>query len=230
MKGGQNDLIGILRVRQKNGLSARHVNSLRVVGDISADFNTYLGEFSKGDGRESEDDIERRYSSGEPYFHLSWIIHPDSHEKIDATDEEFIRVTISRSMGAIIFPLQRSPNGANKDVFGFVSTGQKPKYPMTTPVWSQLVEFSDTNPADLTGIYPRLRNELKAGKVKIQVDMDGEILDIPVRNINFPWAVSLMDGTQSRAIPEDLFYGVENGGELNSLPSTENPLVEKEKF
>lgn len=230
MKGGQNDLVGVLRIRQKNGLAVRHVNSLRVVGDVLADFNTYVGAFSKRDGSEAMEDFENQYATSKPFFHLSWIVHPDSREKLDATDEEFIRFTISRSMGAISFPLQRSVTGISKDAFGFISTGQQPKYPMTTPVWSQLIKFSAINPVDSTGIYPKLRSEITQGSVKIQVDIDGEIINIPAANISFPWAVALVNGAQSRMLPEDLFYGIDNGGGLNSAASKENPLVEKEKF
>ena len=176
------------------------------------------------------EDFENQYATSKPFFHLSWIVHPDSREKLDATDEEFIRFTISRSMGAISFPLQRSVTGISKDAFGFISTGQQPKYPMTTPVWSQLIKFSAINPVDSTGIYPKLRSEITQGSVKIQVDIDGEIINIPAANISFPWAVALVNGAQSRMLPEDLFYGIDNGGGLNSAASKENPLVEKEKF
>jgi hypothetical protein len=62
MRGGQNDLIGILRVRQHDGKSIRHVKSLQVVGDVAGDFGSYLAWFSKGDGTESVDDIENRYA------------------------------------------------------------------------------------------------------------------------------------------------------------------------
>jgi hypothetical protein len=230
MRGGQNDLAAVLRVRQKNGLRVRHVSSLRVEGNVSADFSSYVDTFAKGDGTEGMDDLERRYASEKPYFHVSWVIHPDTHERIDLNDEEFIRITISRSMGAIVMPPGEEVGTATKKAFGFYATGEAPRFSLTTPTWSQLIEFSSTSPTDLTGIYPRLRREVKDGEVKISVDMDGEIVAIPVKDISFPWVNSFTNGIQTRWLAQDLFYGVDTSGEINGFPTPRNPLVQKEQF
>src|SRR5206468_370722 len=76
MRGGQNDLVGVVRIRQRNGKSARHVRSLQITGEIAADFSSYVGLFSKGDGTESEDDVEADYNKRRPFFRLSWISFP----------------------------------------------------------------------------------------------------------------------------------------------------------
>jgi len=230
MRGGQNDLLGILRVRQKNGLHVHHVNSLRIKGDISADFNSYIAAFSKENGTETIDDLARQYASQKPFFHIYWVVHPDTHEKIDTTDEEFIRITISRSGGAIQMPPGGQIGKVSEDAFGSYTAGVAPKLALTMPVWSQLAEFTSTNPKDLTGIYPRLRDEVKTGKVAVSVDMDGEIINIPAKNIFFPWATSLPAGMQSKWRADDLFYGVDADGSINALPSRTNPLAEKEDF
>jgi hypothetical protein len=226
MRGGQNDLIGVLRIRQGNGVSVRHVDFLRVTGDVDADFGSYIGAFSKGGGAESIDDLEKAYGLSRPFFHLSWLVPPDSREKVDPTDEEFVRVTITKSMGAIIFPLAAT-QGDSKAVFGFRSTGHTPKYSMTTPCWSQLIEFRQANSVALTGAYPQLRKEVRDGAVKIQVDVDGDFIDIAPGQITFPWSASLPSDLRESA--EDLFYGVDNSGEMLALPAAENPLLEREK-
>ena len=223
MRGGQNDLVGVLCVRQRNGVSARHVGSLQVVGDVSADFNSYMAAFAKGDGTESVDDIEATYTELRPYFQISWIVFPATQVRVDPNDEDFIKFNISQSSGTPAF-LYDPKTGSPKDYFGFDSRKQPPKYLMTTPVWSELVRFTAINPADSTGIYPALRDEVKSGKVKVQVDIDGEMIAIPVREMRFPWAVSLDDGVQAKMLPQDMFYGIDHGSRT-SIPTPRDPLV-----
>jgi hypothetical protein len=95
---------------------------------------------------------------------------------------------------------------------------------MTSPVWSQLVSFSATNPADSTGLYPVLREEVKTGKVQLQVDLDGELVVIPVKEMRFPWAVSLDSEAVGRELAQDLFYGIDNGSRT-SAPTPNDSLV-----
>lgn len=218
MKGGQNDVIGVLRIRQHNGKSARHVRSLQIAGNVAADWNSYAAVFSKGDGTESVDNIEAEYEKRKPFFRLSWVSYPLTPIRIDEhEDEEFGKFAVSRSAGAIEFA------GDPKDYFGFWSTNEQPRYPLTTPVWRLLMHFTKTT-ADLTGIYPELREEVKAGKVKIQVDLDGEIINIPAKQIRFPWAVSLGDQSLEKTSAQDLFYGIDNGSRT-SIPTPNDPLV-----
>jgi hypothetical protein len=221
MKGGQNDLVGVLRVRQHNGLSVRHVRSLHVVGEVSADFNSYMTSFSKGDGTEPVDDIESAYVKLKPFFRLSWVLFPSAEARIDPNDEEFVKFTISQSGGAVSLLIPK--DGSVKDYFGFDSTNQEPKYPMTSPVWSQLLAFSKTD-SDASGIYPVLRDEVKSGRVKLQVDLDGEIVDIPVQEIRLPWTVSLDNSVPAKMLAQDLFYGIDNG-RRTSIPTPTDPLV-----
>lgn len=218
MKGGQNDIMGVLRIRQHNGTSARHVRSLQISGNVDADWTSYAAVFSKGNGTESVDDVEKEYEKRKPFFRLSWVSYPLTPIRIDEhEDEEFGKFAVSRSGGAIEFA------GDPKDYFGFRSTDEQPKYPLTTPVWSLLVHFSKTT-ADLTGIYPVLRDEVKAAKVKIQVDLDGEIINIPASQIRFPWAVSVGSQTIEKTSAQDLFYGIDNGSRT-AFPTQSDPLV-----
>jgi hypothetical protein len=149
MKGGQNDIIGVLRIRQHKGKSAKHVRSLQITGTVAASsLDSYQAVFSKGDGTESLDDIEAEYENKRPFFRLSWISYPLIPIRIDQPeDEEFGKFAISQSGGAIEFA------GDAKDYFGFRSTNEQPKYPQTTPVWSLLVHFNNTS-AELAGLYP----------------------------------------------------------------------------
>jgi len=161
MNGGQSDVIGILRVQQQHGVSARHIRSLQIVGEEPADFNTFAATFGENDGTESEDDIEARYLKLKPFFNLSWVIFPTTQENVDPTDDKFLKFVISDSMGAFVF------RGRNlKDLYGFESTKHQPKLLSTNPVWYQLVRFTRVDPADQTGTYPTLRDEVKTGKVK----------------------------------------------------------------
>lgn len=224
LKGGQNDLIGILRVQQHNGVAVRHVRSLQVVGRIPADFNSYMAFFSKGDGTESMDSLEAAYIKRRPFFRLSWIIFPASPFRIDPTDDEFAKFTISHSMGATAFPMFDPRSGSPRDAFGFEDAGKEPKYLMTNPVWSQLIRFTDTNPSDLTGRQPVLRDEVKSGKLILRADIDGEIIDIPTKNIKLPWSVPFEDQQlENRSLP-DLFNGIDDG--LRNTPgSATDPLI-----
>jgi hypothetical protein len=134
MKGGPNDLEGVLHIRQQNGVTVRHVNSLKVIGDEDADFNFFTMNFGKNDGTETDDDLEARYLKLKPYNRLSWIVFPDVQQRVDPNDEKFIKFAISRSMGA----MRLGGRYAGKDsagFYGFESIKQEPKYVMTSPVW-----------------------------------------------------------------------------------------------
>jgi hypothetical protein len=209
----------VLRVRQQDGVSVRHVKSLQVEGDERADFDLFSADFGKNDGTQTDDDLEAEYLKLKPFFRLSWIAFPATQQGIDPNDEKFIQFAIARSMGAIIFQ-----GKDRKDSYGFESTKQEPKYLMTSPVWSQLVLFTQTDPGTMTGIYPVLRDEAKAGRVKLRVDLDGELINVPVREIKFPWAVSLSEAALREMSPQDLFYGIDRG-ERENLPRGKDSLV-----
>lgn len=218
MKGGQNDVFGVLRISQHNGRWARHVRSLQITGTVAADWDSYAAFFSSGNGTESVEDVEAEYEKRKPFFRLSWVSYPLAPIRIEENDdEEFGKFAVSQSRGAIEFA--EDP----KDYFGFQSTNEQPKYPLTTPVWRLLMHFSKTN-SDLSGIYPELRDEVKAGKVKIQVVLDREIIDIPAKKITFPWAVSLGSQTPEKMSAQDLFYGIDSG-RRTSIPMPTDPLV-----
>lgn len=221
MKGGQNDLVGILRVKQY-GLRSRHVKSLQIIGDVAADFDSYSSMFSKGDGTETIDELERRYLETKPFYHISWVCFPIEQRAIDATDEEFIKFHITQSLGSIVMTTGAGVSG--KDYFGFWSTNQHPKFPLTSPAWWLIVNFSTTNRTDLTGLYPVLRDEVKTGGVKFIVDIDGELVSIPVKEIKFPWAVSLNETYIDKGLSQDLYYGIDRGNRT-AIPTTNDPLV-----
>jgi hypothetical protein len=230
MKGGGNDLIVVLRIQQRNGKGRRHVRSVQVVGNIRAGLVTYMGCFTKGDGTESEDQIEADYVRRKPFFRLSWIVFPQTPIDVDLNDETYGRFTLTSSNGAIGMPAVGHSPGCDADVqssFGFEDTGKQPKYPIAYPTWSHLIEFQDTNPSDLTGRYPKLRNEVVAGKVKIQVNLDGEVIDISPKNIKLPWSVSLDDREPQKMITQNLFYGIDNSGNRMAYPTPNDPLVKK---
>lgn len=228
MKGGGNDLVGVLRVQQRNGTTVRHVQSLQVVGNIAADFGCYVDCFSKGNGTETTEELEERFNRRRPFFRLSWVVFPNTKVNIDPNDEEFLLFEISHSVGVIGMPAigngPRCQDGV-QDAFGFEDTNQQPKYPFTYPTWSHLVRFRDTNPSDFTGRLPVLRDEVRSGKVKIQANIDGEIVDIPPSNIRLPWPVSLEDGEQEKMLPQKLFYGIDDSGNRMAAPTPVDPLV-----
>ncbi len=220
MKDGQNDLIGILRVHQRNGMT-RHVRSLQVVGDVSADCGAYITSFYPAlHGQYSEDDLYKECSTRRPFFHISWISYPTTPAKVDGNDEMFARFKITRSLGALEF------TGDPRSFFGFEDSHTRPKYPLTTPVWSLLVRFSGTNPADLTGIAPTPREEVKSGRVKVEAALDDELIDIPPKAISNPWAVPLSEEYAARALDQELFNGIQDGGLRSAHPSENDPLVE----
>jgi hypothetical protein len=86
------------------------------------------------------------------------------------------------------------------------------------------VRFTNTNQSDLTGIYPALRDEVKSGRVKVRIDLDGDLINIPVREMTFPWAVSLEKSSVDEMSPQDLFYGIDRGARDNVLRG-HDPLV-----
>jgi hypothetical protein len=160
MHGGQNDLVAVLRIRQRNGNTERHVQSLQVVGDVFADCESYIGAFYPDlHGQYSEDYLDEECTKHRPFYHLSWVVFGRVH--IDfPNDEEFIRLPLTQSLSATSF------TGDPRKYFGFEDTQTKPEYPLTSPVWSLLVRFSGVGP-DQTGYGPVLRDEVKSGKVKI---------------------------------------------------------------
>jgi hypothetical protein len=208
MKGGSNDLVGVLRIQQRWGRRVRHVRALRITGDVRADFNSYLAFLSKGNGGESINEIEASYLKRKPFFHLLWVLYPSTPVGVDQDDREFVKFTISQSKGAIGF------SGNPKDYFGFESTNQHPRYPMTSPTWSLLIRFLGTNREDLTGIYPTPGDEVRSGKVKFEVDLDGEMTGIPAQEIKCPWPVSLDQETARTMLSQDLFYAIDNGDRI----------------
>jgi len=224
-KGGQNDLIGVLRVRQRNGTNIRHVRSIQVTGKAYADFNLWMLNFSKGDGSESMDDLEAVYMKCKPFLRLSWVLYPRASMHVDQNDEEFVRLPISQSMGALDF------EGDPRSYFGCESTNTEPRYPMTSQAWYLIVQFTGAKD-DLNGIRPTLRDDVKTGKVKVQANVDGEIIDIPLERISFPWAVSLNasfgDEMLTSMSDQELFYGIDRG-RRTALPSSRDPLVVEPK-
>ena len=217
MKGGQNDLVAVLRATQHNGKVIRHVRSLQVVGDVEADCGSYIAAFFPDlHGQYSEEYLDNECADKKPFFHLSWISFPRRGDtRIDINDEEFAYFAISQSGGSI---------SINPELFGFRGTHTAPKYPMTYQTWSLLVRFSGVNRIDLTGYGPVLRDELKSGKVKMQANLDDQIMDIAARDIRFPWAVSLSDDAVTKMLPQDLFYGIDNGNR-EAVPSKTDSLV-----
>lgn len=225
MKGGQYDLFAVVRVEQINGVRTRHLQSLQVVGDVLADYGSFLVTFGKNDGTESMSDIDSKFESFKPFYHLSWVVFPLEQSTIDESDVKYIKVQISNSLGETTWPFDSRTSSA-KDCFGFESTNQKPKFPMTVPTWNQLVQFTKINKQDSIWIYPTLRDEVKNGKVKIQVNLDGQIIDVPVENIKFPWPVSLSQYSIEKTVPQDLFYGIDNGLRTG-IPTPDDPLLQK---
>jgi hypothetical protein len=71
-----------------------------------------------------------------------------------------------------------------------------------------------------------LRDEVKSGKVKIQVVVDDQVIDIPVREIRLPWTISWGESDIKQISDQDLFYGIDRG-ERMSLPTRTDPLAKR---
>ncbi len=223
LKGGQNDLVGVLRARRHNGSSIKHIRSLQISGDVPADCQTYIAAFYPDlHGQYSEDQLSQDCDKRKPFLHISWTSFPQSPIKLDGNDEEYARFGIARSMGAQIF------HGDLRKFFGFGDMHTRPHESQTVPVWNLLVRFAATNPSDLSGTYPSAREEVKAGQVKFMVALDDEFQEISPSSIRFPWTVSLSDSDLTKAIDAELFNGIQDNGLGPARPdsaSTSSPAA-----
>jgi hypothetical protein len=201
MKGGQNDVIGVLRVQQHHGVRIRHVRALKINGTAPLPCTAYLSVFGK-DGA-SVESIFDECNQRKPYVRISWSSFPLDQNRIDNEDEQFIRFNISDNLGAFSFP-----DGDQRRSIGFAVPPSEPELSITSPVWYLLVRFSGTR-SDLTGINPTPTDEVKNGSIKLQALLDEETIQIPSAHITCPWTVSLTDSSIKQTLAQELFYGLD---------------------
>lgn len=215
MNGAQYGLAAILRIRNKSKTTPYHVRSLQVVGDVRVDCGVY-GSVFPADGTITEDFINAECLRRKPYFQLSWISHPLGEAHVQPRDEEFVRFNIASRFTAIEYV------GDLKDYLGYGDSGARPKFPLTSPYPWFVVQAVTINPKDQTVMVFALRDEVKAGRVKIRMQIDNDVVDVPIKNIQHPrtWAGTFVE----QAINQDLFYGIDNGRRVG-VPTPTDPLV-----
>ena len=148
MNGGQNDLIGVLRVEQKNGVSIRHVRSLSVTGVAPISCNEYVGALGKNG--DSIAGLAEQCGDRRPWVRVSSTTFP-AENRIDPSDEQFVKLAITSNMGGA-----PRPAGDPKFVYGLENPRSEPKYVFTSPAWYWLVRFTKARP-DLTIVDPGIQ-------------------------------------------------------------------------
>ena len=118
-----------------------------------------------------------------PIYSLSYISFPtpDSPVRLDSNDEIFVRFRVAHEEESYSYP---TGAGGLKDFIGCEAKGEQPKLLYTFPYSGHIVFFARLPNRE---VRPELNNDVRTGRVKLRVDLDGEMFEISPSAITIPW-------------------------------------------
>jgi hypothetical protein len=195
--------LGVIARIHNTGRITERISALEIAGEIDADGADYSATFGEGLTLE---EIDREYGRRKPYYGVSFVSFPINLNKVES-GEEFIRFLILDPSN--IGLTQATLRGMeSKAYFGF--HGENPSVPLittTVPNIYSLVSFAGYERRGAGNgwlLGPRLREEVKSGRLKFILKFDSGDQIIDPQNIQAPALISLNDW--NRATPQDVFF------------------------
>lgn len=210
---------GVIARIQKTGRIAQRISGLEIVGEIDADGSDYMAAFGEGLTFEQ---LDHDYGENKPYYRASFVSFPINLNKVE-TGQEFVRFMI---LDPTNLGTQSTTRGAEaQHYFGF--HGESPHEPtlaMTVPNIHSFVKFTAFQRIDQAGNgvlqRPRLREEIKSGRLQFILKLDTGLKVINPQNIHEPVMMSL--DNWNKQTPQDVFF--RNNPWDRAFPAERDPI------
>ncbi|MCI0564750.1 MAG: hypothetical protein MN733_40300, partial [Nitrososphaera sp.] len=212
---------GVIVRARNNGKKIERLRALEITGDIAAlpdDYSAF-----KAEGRTIED-LDAEYKRRQPYYRVSFVYFPVNVSKIEPESEEFIKFMPLDPTSLTTRVIVRGDDPPKYVGFG----GENPVPPVfltTVPNIFSFVTFTGSEhkvPGNAHLLGPRLRGEIKSGKLKFILKFESGSHIVNPHGIPNPALISLE--SWNKEIPQDIFF--KNNFWDRAEPVKKDPLVE----
>jgi pimeloyl-ACP methyl ester carboxylesterase len=212
---------GVVVRARNNGGKIERLRALEITGDIAVDPNdsSWIP-----DGMTLEE-ADTEYGRRKPYYRVSFVYYPMNLNKIEPGSEEYIKFMPLDPTSLSTLIISRGAEGS-KYIGYNGSDPASPVYLTTVPNIHSFVKFmiSKPDPAGNAILQaPRLREEIKSGKLKFALKFESGSYLIDPQRIASPALMSLE--RWDKQIPQDIYFK-NNSFDRSAPPMEQDPLIE----